>query len=128
MAEAATNMTLPGQEVSILLDKPTFKKDQNFVVLMLSEVQDDKINLGDRVNFHLQTDPTHKEWAGVGTVTHIMTCHILNLPAFIMQKHQDPEFKNPMALYDHLQSRVGRLLSPADKVVTIGFNIEHQNG
>jgi hypothetical protein len=126
MPESATNMTLPGQEVSLLLDKATFKKDQNFMVAMESELVDETINIGDQVNFHRQIDPTKKEWAGVGMVTHIMTCYLLDLPVFIMSKHQDPEFKNPMALYHHLQERVGRLLNPTDKVISIGFTMIHE--
>lgn len=128
MTDKATNMTLPGQEVSLQIDKVTFKKDQNFMVAMESELKDElTINIGDQVNFHRQINPQNKEWAGVGVVTHIMTCYLLDLPAFIMSKHQDPEFKNPMALYHHLQTRVGRLLSPTDKVISIGFTVLHTN-
>ena len=127
MTETARNMTLPGQETSLLIDKVTFKKDQNFMVAMESELVDTKLEIGDQVNFHRQIDSSNKEWAGLGVVTHIMTCYLLDLPVFIMSKHQDPEFKNPMALYDHLQGRVGRLLTPTDKVVSVGFRMVHAN-
>jgi len=126
MTDAAKNMTLPGQEVSIRIDKATFKKDQNFVVTLEAELANETIEIGDHINLHRQTDPTNKEWAGLGIVTHIMVCYVLDLPAFIMQKHQDPEFKNPMALYHHLQTRVGRLVKPTDKVISIGFTTLHQ--
>ena len=127
MPDSAKNMTLPGQEVSLAIDKAVFKKDQNFMVAMLSEIEADpnlQLDIGDQINFHINNGP-EKEWAGLGQVTHIMTCYLLDIPPFIMSKHQDPMFKNPMALYHHLQGRVGRLLSPTDKVVAIGFTVTH---
>jgi len=124
---AANQMTMPGQEVDLSIDQATFKKDQNFVVVLEAELLKKKvIKLGDNINFHTGHAES-KEWSGLGQVTHLMSCYLLDLPPFIMQKHQDPSFKNPMALYHHLQTRVGRLLTPMDKVISIGFKVLHTN-
>jgi len=126
MTEAAKNLTLPGQETSILVDRSTFKKDTNFVVALEAELENAEVEIGHQINFHTLAGEI-KEWAGVGVVTHIMTCYLLDVPPFIMAKHQDPMFKNPMALYNHLQGRGNRLLTPVDKVICVGFRMIQQN-
>jgi hypothetical protein len=121
MPEAVQN-TLPGQELNLHIDRGSFKKDQNFIVVMESELEETECGLGDAITFHTGEGDSAL-WEGTGTVTHVMSCYLLDIPKFIMEKHQDPLFKNPMALFHHLQGRVGRMLTPVDKAVCIGFRI-----
>lgn len=112
---------LPRQAEKIILERDTFKKDQNFVVVP-DEKMDITLKPGDNVSFVMVTGD-QETWVGDGVVTHFMTCYVLDIPPFVLQKHQDPMLKNPMALYNHLQGRLERRVTPIDLVCCVGFRM-----
>ncbi len=116
---------LPGQELSLSVVRDSLRKDQNFIVAMETEVETEgqpRLEVGDTINLHMMVGDS-QQWVGTVTVSHVMQCYVLDIPSFVMSKHQDPLFKNPMALYDHLQVRAGRRLTPVDIVYCIGFRV-----
>jgi hypothetical protein len=116
-----TQPELQGMAAKIILERDSFKKDQNFVVIPAEELDKD-LKPGD--NITLVTKMQDQEsWAGDAVVTHFMSCYVLDILPAILSGHQDPMLKNPMALYNHLQGRLSRRVTPIDMVYCIGFKI-----
>jgi hypothetical protein len=110
---------LPGMAAKIILERDSFKKDQNFVVVPAAELED-VLTPGDNITLATMMGD-QESWAGDGVVTHFMSCYVLDIPTFVLTAHQDPMLKNPMALYNHLQGRLSRRVTPIDLVYCIGF-------
>lgn len=115
---------LPGQEPSFRIGRETFKKDGNWLVVIQEELGEHPImEPGD--NFHLTVDigGGQEQWCGTGICTHFMSCFVLDIPKFVLDKHHDPSMKNGLAMYEELQRRQQGRISPATTVYCIGFKL-----
>jgi len=114
---------LPGQQPSFRISAESFKQDGNWLVILDSELGEfPMLEPGDHFDMWVESG-SEKNWAGGAICTHFMSCFILNIPKFVLDKHHDPIMKNGMALYDELQKRGQARLSPATMVFCIGFRL-----
>ena len=115
---------LPGQQPSFFIRRETFKQDGNWLVILDSELNGfSMLEPGDQFDMVVESGNGETNWAGAGICTHSMSCFILDIPKFVLDKHHDPMMKNGMALYDELQTRGKARLSPATMVFCIGFRL-----
>jgi hypothetical protein len=116
-----TQAKLPNQLPTIVLERDSLKKDQNYVVLPAEELED-ILAPGEQITLLTRAPGDgNTNWVADAVVTHYMTCYILDIPTFMLTGHHDPMMKNPMALYNALQNRLNRRLNPVDLVVVVGF-------